>query len=138
MNIPRSIALAAVSALLTLAPGSRAETDITNVINGVRINYGSGYYMVGSNGSFNALIVTNAGVLLGIGTGIIGNSGTSSNNIAIVTGAGSVWSNENATYLGATGSFNQLIVQNGGFSRTDFDFITAYTAASYGNQCFGI
>ncbi len=85
---------------------------VTNIISGVTTNYG-GAYMVGTNGPYSVLIVTNAGVLKS-GSGIIGNSAASSNNYALVTGAGSVWSNSASLSIGSTGSFNQLSIGEAG------------------------
>ena len=113
MNTPRSILFAAAWALLALAPYSRAETGITNTINGSSINYASNYY-VGSNGAFNALIVTNAGKLKVTGLGIVGNTALAASNYAIVIGPGSLWSNSSNLEIGIFGSGNRLTIANSG------------------------
>ncbi len=68
---------------------------------------------VGSNGAFSRLIVSN-GALVANGIGAIGNDTSSSNNVAVVTGSGSVWSNANDLFVGLNGRGNQLVVSNGG------------------------
>jgi T5SS/PEP-CTERM-associated repeat protein len=107
---------AACAAVLMVSGGAAlAENGVTNVISGVSSNYLASYYYVGSNGAFNALIVTNASALLvSSGSGIIGNSAISSNNTALVTGSGSIWSNSLTLTVGNTGSFNSLTIANGG------------------------
>jgi len=71
------------------------------------------------------LTVTNGGDVLNR-MGIIGlGSGNNSNN-AIVTGAGSLWSNAQSLVVGASGATNRLIVENGG--------VVAVNASAAGSQ----
>jgi len=68
---------------------------------------------VGSNGAMNRLLVSNrawAENFIGsLATGV-----QSCNNVALVTGRGSVWSNRASVILGWFGPNNQVIVSNGG------------------------
>jgi T5SS/PEP-CTERM-associated repeat protein len=107
----RSVLAALALASLT-APTAFAETGATNIINGTTKSYG-GDYAVGTNGSFNALIVTNAGVVRVSSSSRIGYTSTSSNNYALVSGVGSLWSNGVELSIGSTGSFNRLTVNDG-------------------------
>lgn len=111
----RCVFRAGVVALIGLAigPSVRAETGQTNIVDGVTVNEPASY-AVGTNGAFNALIVTNAGVLNVAGTSVVGGSTVSSNNAAWVTGAGSAWGGAGNLYAGASGSFNSLTIANGG------------------------
>lgn len=62
----RNHLLATVSAFVLAHVGAQcafADSGITNIIDGFTTNYASGY-AVGTNGAFNALIVTNVGALL--------------------------------------------------------------------------
>src|SRR5436190_2265356 len=68
---------------------------------------------VGSNGSMNHLVISN-GARVENNFGAVGISPLSSNNDALVTGAGSLWSNRNDFYVGYVGHGNSLIVSNGG------------------------
>lgn len=79
-------ATAGFAALVALAAAARAETGVTNIINGVSTNAG-GPFFVGSNGSYNALVITNAGKLTNT-FGYIGFTAAASNNAALITGAG--------------------------------------------------
>ena len=90
-----------------------AETGATNIVSGTTTQI-SGNYRVGTNGAYNALIVTNAGCFIVTGYSYIGSSAVSSNNNAWVTGPGSVWSNGSYLYVGNAGSFNSLTIANGG------------------------
>ena len=98
---------------LVASPKAAADTGGTNKVSGFTINYPSGH-TVGISGPFNALIITNAGVVNVTGNGTIGNTSTSSNNIALVSGAGSVWNNSSVLYVGQYGAYNQLTINNGG------------------------
>jgi T5SS/PEP-CTERM-associated repeat protein len=68
---------------------------------------------LGNNSAGNQLIVSNGG-LVGCFGSTIGSSPGSSNNLAVVTGAGSSWTNENGLNLGLFGAGNQLLVSAGG------------------------
>jgi T5SS/PEP-CTERM-associated repeat protein len=80
-----------------------------------------GSLFVGSNGVANRLVVSN-GAFVENGVGNLGNRVDSSNNFAMVTGGGSMWSNRLDLRVGTGGSGNQLIVSNGGWvaSRSGF------------------
>jgi len=62
--------------------------------------------LVGRGGSVNQLIVSNGAVALSR-NGELGSTTTSSNNVAVVSGLGSVWSNLNLS-IGLAGSSNRL------------------------------
>jgi len=84
----------------------------TNVISGITSNW-PGVYFVGLTNFADALVIQNGGVLSN-GTGYLGYNSASSNNIAFVTGPGSVWSNRADLYIGQNGSGNSLVISNGG------------------------
>ena len=67
----------------------------------------------GRTGAGNQLLVSDGGVVRD-GFGVLGNNPTSSNNLAVVTGSGSVWSNTFELYVGEFSAGNQLVVSNGG------------------------
>src|SRR5262249_32634891 len=72
---------------------------------------------VGSNGALNRLTISNGALvkdivgLLGSMTGI---SISSSNNMALVTGPGSVWSNSSSLFVGWNAAGNRLEIDSGG------------------------
>jgi len=67
---------------------------------------------VGSNAAFNRLIVSNGGFVKNL-SGFIGYASSSSNNLAVVTGSGSMWSNAIDLIIGRDGPGNQLVISNG-------------------------
>src|SRR5439155_560633 len=67
---------------------------------------------VGDQGSFNQLVVSNGGVVVN-GTSLIGVAANASNNVAIITGSGSLW-HGNRFSNGVNGSFNRVIISDGG------------------------
>jgi T5SS/PEP-CTERM-associated repeat protein len=108
----------AVAALLslTLAVPPRACAQYTgnfqtNVISGVTTNVPG--YIVGNNTFADVLIIRNGGALVSSGDGDLGETSGSSNNSALVTGSGSVWSNDQML-VGYLGGHNSLIISNGG------------------------
>src|SRR5436190_12084386 len=65
------------------------------------------------SGSFNQLSILNGGVVTGTGASFVGQYSFSSNNFALISGAGSVWTNGSLT-IGYNGPANQMTVTNGG------------------------
>jgi T5SS/PEP-CTERM-associated repeat protein len=79
--------------------------------------------LLGDSGSGNRLIVSNGGVVQNRFSYMgFDSSGSSSNNVAVVTGSGSLWNNANDLFVGYFGGRNQLVVSNGGtvFARNAF------------------
>src|SRR5205823_4026676 len=79
---------------------------------------GGTFLNVGSNGAFNRLVVSN-GALVQDNFVILGRNLSASNNLGLVTGSGSVWTNGLGFWLGLDGGGNQLVVSNGGTLRND-------------------
>jgi len=71
----------------------------------------SGNLAVGSTGTGNTLVVSNAAFVAN-SSGYVGNGG--GGNKAIVTGAGAFWTNRNDFFVGNDGDGNHLVVSNGG------------------------
>src|SRR5207249_2659350 len=86
----------------------------------------NGNIYVGSDGAGNQLVVSNGGVVLD-GVGFVGVAPTSRNNLAVVTGAGSLWTNQNELFVGASGGGNQLVVSN---SATVFARLNLYIGSN--------
>ena len=111
--------------LLTLADNALLTSSVHGVIgrnatassNEVRLTSSTARWQVGnalyvgSNGPANRLIVSN-GALVQNNLGVIGNSASSSRNLALVTGVGSLWSHADLV-VGGSGPDNGLVVSNG-------------------------
>jgi T5SS/PEP-CTERM-associated repeat protein len=82
----------------------------TNIISGVTNNW-TGYYYIGGVG--DVLLVRSNGLLVCSGTGVFGNTFHGSNNSALVTGPGSVWSNA-GVLVGESGDRCSVVISNGG------------------------
>ena len=110
----------------------------TNIISGVTSNWvddpsnPTAGYVVGSNTFFDTLIIQGGGVLSN-GNGYIGYETSGSNNIAIVSDAGSAWSNQATLYVGYQGAGNQLIITNGGQVYSTNAFIGGAFASASNN-----
>jgi T5SS/PEP-CTERM-associated repeat protein len=86
----------------------------TIIISGTASNWvGFGGYVVGSNTFGDVLLIENGGALSNF-DGIIGDLSAASNNTAIVTDSGSVWTNYQGLAIGASGAGNNLVISNGG------------------------
>jgi T5SS/PEP-CTERM-associated repeat protein len=97
------------------ARSSRAQYTAdfqTNIISGVSSNWIPDYY-VGNTNFGDALVIQSSGVLSN-GLGFLGYNVSSSNNSALVTGAGSVWSNRWGLYIGYSGAGNSLVISEDG------------------------
>jgi T5SS/PEP-CTERM-associated repeat protein len=109
--IAGSIALLAV-ALTNQATAQFTGDNQTNIINGTAVNW-PGLYYVGSNSVSDTLLILNGGFLYSSGARI-GSSSNANNNLAVVSGSGSVWTNYSDFYVGLLGSANRLEIRNGG------------------------
>ena len=68
---------------------------------------------VGSFGSFNTLLIANGGRVANNG-GAIGSNGGANSNQVTVSGNNSAWTNTGLLRVGEFGSFNTLLITNGG------------------------
>jgi T5SS/PEP-CTERM-associated repeat protein len=84
---------------------------------------------VGNSGSGNRLEISNGGVARDL-NGLLGLDSTSSNNVAVVTGAGSLWTNEADLFVGYAGAGNQLVVSDSGVVRNNIGYIGLYATSS--------
>ncbi len=99
---------------LTNAPGGYTLNGFTTNQFSFKTN-GLGAVVVGNDGTNVQLTISDS--TLASATGTIGNSATARSNLVLVAGAGSVWTNSGALNIGNFGSFNQLVVSNGGALR---------------------
>jgi T5SS/PEP-CTERM-associated repeat protein len=95
------------------AAGQLVSDGQTRVINNAT-NAVTGDLTVGTNGSFTALILTNHGVVIHSGFGCIGLNSSARSNRVEITGSGSRWEGSNGLAVGRSGSFNRLLVAEGG------------------------
>jgi T5SS/PEP-CTERM-associated repeat protein len=77
---------------------------------------GSGFLGIGDYGSYNSLMISNGGgvICFNGATGLGEEPPFSSNDIVVVTGAGSFWRMGGALNLGDSGPHNILIINDGG------------------------
>ncbi|MBI3880962.1 MAG: hypothetical protein HY301_13000 [Verrucomicrobia bacterium] len=109
---------AVLGLLLALAPGGRAQLvndGETNVLDGVT-NVVAGDVIIGTNGSFTRLVLTNGAVLTNSGgNSYVGyNVGANSNEV-LITGVGSQWFVGGSLSAGYSGQGNRVVVSNGGY-----------------------
>ncbi|HOX57252.1 MAG TPA: GH25 family lysozyme [Candidatus Paceibacterota bacterium] len=130
MRTKLTLKIAAVLSVAPLTAGGQLVADgATSVINGVGTNL-IGALIVGNNGSFTTLVITNAGAVTNTGTGSIGETSLARTNRVIVTGTNSVWANGTTLAIGRNGQFNELLVTNGGLVRNTFGNLGANSAGS--------
>ncbi|MBI3879036.1 MAG: hypothetical protein HY301_03115 [Verrucomicrobia bacterium] len=105
-----TVSNASVTALGYLAG---ANSNLAMVTGGNSRWISADVFTIGNRGSANLLSV-NRGASVVSGSGQIGAVAGANQNSAVVTGAGSTWSNSGILTIGNGGSFNQLLVSNGG------------------------
>jgi T5SS/PEP-CTERM-associated repeat protein len=71
---------------------------------------------VGIDGSANSLTISNGAKIID-DYGLIGADPGSDGNSALVTGSGSLWTNNSDLYVGSSGNGNSLVISNGGWVR---------------------
>src|SRR6185503_16631627 len=104
---------------LLFALPARVENNSNYVFNGTTTNFGAFFILpVTSPGTNNSLQILNGGAVTN-DTGQIGQLASDPFNYVLVSGTNSsgtpsTWKNNTEFYIGNLGSFNQLIVTNGG------------------------
>jgi fibronectin-binding autotransporter adhesin len=88
---------------------------------------------VGNSGSFNHLLVTEGGQVSVLGDAFVGRETNANENAATVSGLNSTWSNKGNFYIGSNGSFNTVVVNDGG-RVADAAGHLGYAASSVSNQ----
>lgn len=131
---PGDIAGGDAASLRALPPIPPCSVTTTNIISGVISNWIGDYYF-GSNSSCNVLLIKNVGALVDSGSGILGFTSSANNNAAVVTGTGSVWSNQADLYVGYSGTGNQLTISNGGAVFNGFGYVGG---ADFGSRFNGV
>src|SRR5881397_854688 len=107
--------------LLSLPPiiAQLVNDGATNTLNHVT-NAISGGAIIGTNGSFTLLILTNGTLLTNSGNGTIGlNAGAKSNTVRL-TSANTRWLMSQDLSVGSNGSFNRLVITNGALLGDNF------------------
>ncbi len=97
---------------LTLGVNAISTNNSALVAAGGEVRTTASGVLVGDRGSFNSMVVSNAG-RVNATAGAVGNT-SSSNNWAIVTGSGSIWSNAGGWSVGRGGAFNTATVADSG------------------------
>jgi T5SS/PEP-CTERM-associated repeat protein len=126
LNVPVYVGSNAPFTMLVLTNGA----TVTNIFGSLNIGYNAGANSnsvimggpgtvwtnfasrVGYNGSYNRLSILDGAVVAGRDLGLAENF-SANNNLAVISGAGSLCTNSDLTYI-ASGSRNQLIITNGG------------------------
>lgn len=122
-----------------------SSASVTNILgnqapslnNAIRVTGTNSFFLsraqwrIGSRGSLNQLSVQNGGRVES-GPCFLGESFDSSNNLAVVAGPGSVWSNTSSVYVGYSGFRNQLFVTNGS-TLTATNLFIGFNASSSNN-----
>src|SRR5207249_3720292 len=78
----------------------------------------------------NHLVATNGGVVRNA-RGFLGYVSSSSNNVAVVTGAGSLWTNALELSVGNFGAGNQLVATNGGLVQNTTGTLGNHVGANF-------
>src|SRR6266446_2224981 len=90
----------------------------------------SGSIIVGTNGPFTLLILTNGTLLTNSGNGTIGlNAGANSNTVKVTSG-NTRWAMSSDLSVGSVGSFNRLVITNGGLVQNGFGALGINPASS--------
>ena len=93
-----------------------AESFTTNVVDGFSTNITT-EFVLGDTGPHNFLLITNGGRMTNLARSFIGNTVEAHNNMAVVSGAGSVWHLDDTAYLGVNSPSNTLSLLEGGSIR---------------------
>ena len=112
-----------------LAEAQLVADGATCVLDNVATNL-TGRIIVGTNGSFTLLMLTNSAAVTNTGDTIIGSASTAKSNSVVVTDAGSAWDCPGGFYIGDQGAANTLAILNGGLVTNQFAKIGNNSSAS--------
>jgi T5SS/PEP-CTERM-associated repeat protein len=110
--------------------GSDNNSVLVTGAGSVWTNYDDMY--VGGYGEGSSLVISNGG-RVSDDMGVIGYDTNSFYNQVLVTGAGSVWSNTTAVFVGYYGPSNSLVISNGGLVADDWGLIGEANSTSSDN-----
>ncbi len=119
----RTAAIGSMVIAAAFAPVTHAQYSAdfqTNIISGITSNW-SGAYYVGYTNFADVLVIENGGALSSDG-GYVGIETSASNNFAVVSGSGSVWSNSSTFSVGWSGAGNTLVISGGAKVSASFPF----------------
>ncbi len=119
--------------LISAGSGPTLDTNGALVANNSVVLAVNSYLVVGSAGGNASFTVSNHGQVVDW-LAWLGNSASSSNNVALVTGAGSVWSNRNFVGVGNLGPGNQLTIANGGHVVDNYAYLGSSSSVSSSNN----
>ena len=109
--------------LLAGVNSSAASNAIVLTDPGTRFLGGlSAAFFIGSNGSFNRLVISNGATAQGL-EAELGSTAASGTNEVVVTGAGSAWRTEEGVRVGRGGAGNRLRIADGGNVSSGSGFI---------------
>ncbi|MBI5395855.1 MAG: autotransporter-associated beta strand repeat-containing protein, partial [Verrucomicrobia bacterium] len=80
---------------------------------GTVLEVGSGGIHVGTNGSFNTLVIGNGAVVSNVNRTVIGGAAGATGNFLLVTDSGTYFTNGSELRVGDSGSRNTMVVSNG-------------------------
>jgi fibronectin-binding autotransporter adhesin len=113
--------------------GQDARGNNTAVVTGLGSSWNNaGDLSIGVIGAGNRLLVSDGGLVRN-NYALVGVDATSSNNAAVVTGSGSVWTNALDLYIGQSAKRNQLVISNGAVVLTAGHAFTGYNTNAAGN-----
>ena len=119
-------------AILGFASGS-SNNSLTINGNGSLFSNNS-TLLVGNAGSGNLLQVLDGGLLYTSNSRIGGTNALSFSNTLVVAGTDSRWTNSGTIRVGSAGSYNNLLITNGGIVHTVGDLFVGYDATSSNNS----
>lgn len=97
--------------------GDEAGGDTVLVTGSSSVWSCSGDLIIGTSSAYNSLVISDGGKVLSDNSylgGLTGEDGDAGENTMLVTGPGSVWSNNHDLVLGNYGDNNSLVISNGG------------------------
>ena len=126
-----ALALAALFAVPTLRAQLVAD-GATNTLSNVTNSFTSDV-IVGTNGSFTLLVLSNNAFLTNSGSGVIGLNATAKSNEVHLLSSTARWLMGGNLFVGSNGAFNRLTISNGATVRDGGSFMGFATASASNN-----
>src|ERR1051325_392900 len=135
LHYRRGVVLALALAALFAVPTLRAQLvadGATNTLSNVTNSFTSDV-IVGTNGSFTLLVLSNNAFLTNSGSGVIGLNATAKSNEVHLLSSTARWLMGGNLFVGSNGAFNRLTISNGATVRDGGSFMGFATASASNN-----
>ncbi len=118
----------ALGAQSSLVGNSSGAISNTVLVTGTNSLWNCGGPLMLGNGGAGSRLTIDGGGRVNNGDGQIGRLSSSTNNVVVVTGTNSLWSNSGSLIVGVSGGGNSVTIQNGGMASNAVGYVGFFSS----------